>query len=543
MEDHIDKLLAQLGTGWWQILHFLTLSFASGIIVPHSLAGVYVAPRLKYECRLPPDTEERSYFIDNSSIPSCNYFVLYEDGTQNEAPCTEWDFDNSTFTNTVTSEFGLTCQRDYLRATYQSMYMIGVLVGSPINGILADRYGRKTMFTGSSVLYAILAMVSCWLPNIPSLLAFRFLLGTLHTSVLKTGYILAMEIASPKIRSIVGITLFAPWGLGTIAWGGLAYLMRSWRYLLTVGSLPCLVLLPPLLFLDESPRWLLVKGRHAHAFGVLKKAARWNKVTLPIDFNVLKLDERNVEQVPKTRDQATDFDWKTIVKNCAKGILILLRTPRLRLATLVMVLDYFVLGMVFFGISLSGGNLNFDIFSYVALMGLAEVPCFTVLYPIVSHFGRRLPIAICYTVTGVVLLMQPFLPSGNQQLVMFLVLTGKMAISAAFQGCNLYASELFPTEVRTSGVGTSFMLSRVGSAIAPFITDYLGVTYPWAPSVVFGLASASAGLATLRLWETRWISLPDTIPQLESTNFLHLKKNSNKIADDQTYTAESKVLP
>ncbi|XP_064089781.1 organic cation transporter protein-like isoform X2 [Macrobrachium nipponense] len=541
MEDHIDKLLAKLGTGWWQILHFLTLSFASGTLAVHSLAGVYVAPRIKYECRLPPDTKERSYFINNGSIDSCNYFVLYENGTQNEAPCTEWDFDNSTFTNTITSEFGLTCQRDYLRATYQSMYMIGVLVGSPINGILADRYGRKTMFTGSAVLYAILAIVSCWLPGLPLLLVFRFLLGTLHTSVLKTGYILAMEIANPRIRTIVGVTLFAPWSLGTMAWGGLAYLMRSWRSLLTVGSLPCLLLLPPLLFLDESPRWLLVRGKHTHACEVLKKAARWNKVTLPPDFDVMRFDERYAEQVPKTKDQATDLDWKTIIKNCAKGILILLRTPRLRLATLVMVLDYFVLGMVYFGITLSGGNLNFDIFSYMVLIGLAGFPSYTVLYPAVSYFGRRLPIAISYTVTGIVLLIQPFLPSGNQWLVISLVLTGKVAISAAFQGCNLYATELFPTEVRTSGVGTSFMLSRVGSAIAPFITDYLGVIYPWAPSVVFGLASVSAGLATLRLWETRWISLPDTIPQLESTNFLPLKKNTNQITDDQECTAESMV--
>ncbi|XP_068209549.1 organic cation transporter protein-like [Palaemon carinicauda] len=530
MEDHMDKLMAHLGTGWWQILHFLTLSFASGILVPHSLAGVYVAPRIRQECRLPQDTEDRSYFMDNSSITSCFYFVQHQDGNLYEEPCTEWDFDNSTFTNTVTSEFGLTCQRDYLRATYQSMYMIGVLVGSPVNGVLADRYGRKKMFAISAILYAIIANISCWLPNIPSLLVFRFLLGTLHTSVLKTGFILAMEIANPKIRSIIGVTLFASWGLATIAWGGLAYLLRSWRYLLTVGSIPCLILLPPLLYLDESPRWLVVKGKYSQASRILKKAARWNRVSLPSDSDLVELCERNADQgsifVIKTKTPTENLDWKAVVKNHVSGMLVLIRTPRLRLASLVMSLDYFVLGMVFFGLSLGGGNFNFDIFMYVALMGLVDAPSFTLLYPMVSHFGRRLPVAIFYIIAGIVLLIQPFLPLSPQWFIMLLALTGKMAISMAFQGSNLLASELFPTEVRTTGVGTSFMLSRVGSSVAPFITDYLGVMYPWAPSVVFGVAAGTAGLATLTLWETVGISLPDTIAQLESDNFLPQKRHS-----------------
>ncbi|XP_042889424.1 solute carrier family 22 member 6-like, partial [Penaeus japonicus] len=42
-----------------------------------------------------------------------------------------------------------------------------------------------------------------------------------------------------------------------------------------------------------------------------------------------------------------------------------------------------------------------------------------------------------------------------------------------------------------------------------------GSTYPWAPSVVFGVASLIAGLATLALPETLGVALPDTIAHLE----------------------------
>lgn len=37
----------------------------------------------------------------------------------------------------------------------------------------------------------------------------------------------------------------------------------------------------PVSFMDESPRWLIVRGRPEQARRVLEKAARWNKRTLP----------------------------------------------------------------------------------------------------------------------------------------------------------------------------------------------------------------------------------------------------------------------
>lgn len=33
--------------------------------------------------------------------------------------------------------------------------------------------------------------------------------------------------------------------------------------------------------MDESPRWLIVRGRHADALRVIRRASRWNKVELP----------------------------------------------------------------------------------------------------------------------------------------------------------------------------------------------------------------------------------------------------------------------
>ncbi|MPC89153.1 Solute carrier family 22 member 24 [Portunus trituberculatus] len=41
--------------------------------------------------------------------------------------------------NSSVLQFDLVCSSEYLRATYQSLYMFGTLFGAPINGLLSDR--------------------------------------------------------------------------------------------------------------------------------------------------------------------------------------------------------------------------------------------------------------------------------------------------------------------------------------------------------------------------------------------------------------------
>lgn len=56
-------------------------------------------------------------------------------------------------------------------------------------------------------------------------------------------------------------------------------------------------------------------------------------------------------------------------------------------------------------------------------------------------------------------------------MVVILALIGKLVIGAAYALVYLYATEVFPTLLRTYGLGTSSMVGRVGSVTAPFIVD------------------------------------------------------------------------
>ncbi|KAK3869351.1 hypothetical protein Pcinc_025335 [Petrolisthes cinctipes] len=201
-DDDFDTILTQLGTGKWNMVFIIAMGYWYSLLPYHTLAGAFMAPSVDHTCLPPPNTDLSNTYINinnnnTSGNDSCSYLVEVSEGHLEEQPCTQWDFDD-TFTSTVTSEFQLVCGKRYMRATYQSMYMFGMLVGAGFNAFLADRYGRWTMVVISTLLYTFIALGSAWLSTLTAILAARFCLGMMHPTSLQTGYILYVRCSYSK---------------------------------------------------------------------------------------------------------------------------------------------------------------------------------------------------------------------------------------------------------------------------------------------------------------------------------------------------------
>ncbi|XP_050688962.1 organic cation transporter protein-like [Eriocheir sinensis] len=546
--NKFDTLLTKLGTGKWNFFIFFAVSYWIMHLASNTLSGPFVAPAVGHTCRPPAHgyTLATTTFTargqNNTSEDHCHYLVNSTlNGGFDEVPCDAWTYDNTTYTTTLTSQFNLVCSSEYLRAAYQSLYMFGTLFGAPINGILADRFGRKTTLTLGVLLFFSLAVGICRLSTLASVLAFRFILGLLHPVVLQTGYILALEVCEPRHRSVVGIVVCCPWALGTMAWGGVAYLIRDWRWLQLAVNIPGLFLFPALWFLDESPRWLIVNGHFERAKEVLERAAKWNKKTLPPQEELehlmvaIQREARVGQQAPEDRDRS---GYGKKAWNWMLRLFVLFRTPRLRLVTLVLSLQFFLVALIFYGMSLNAVNYSADPFLYMTLSGLVEVPGYTLMAPLIARLGRKRPTIVLYSISGVVIVAVAFIPPGHRWVVMTLALTGRMCISAAFQLLYLYSVELLPTEVRLQALGFNTIASRLGSMISPFVTELLGPVYPLAPSLVFGIGAFAAALSTLPLWETLGHILPDTITDLEEGRCRPLSAREAEDEDEEMEMAK-----
>ena len=96
-----------------------------------------------------------------------------------------------------------------------------------------------------------------------------------------------------------------------------------------------------------------------------------------------------------------------------------------------------------------------------------------------------------------------------------IAMMGKFLISMTFAIAYLYTAELFPTKVRNLAVGMASTFARIGSISAPYIVDILGSVHAGIPVVIFGVASASAGLFALMLPETLNKRLPESVAEVE----------------------------
>ncbi|XP_045137877.1 organic cation transporter protein-like isoform X1 [Portunus trituberculatus] len=478
-------------------------------LLPHLvLFGVYLAPAINYTC-LPPEENESVITV---SEDSCSYTRMTEAGAEVKEACTEWDFDTSVFTSTLTSEFFLVCDKSNLRAAFQSIYMLGTFFCPLIGGYLADRFGRKVVMVVTQILITLFSVIIIFIKNFFVILAIRFLLGS---CIMHTFFVYALEVCEAKHRGTMGILMGLPWALGTMVFGVVAYFIRSWRWLQLAVSLPNVLLFPALYFMDESPRWLIVRGRHDQAVQVLRKAALWNRVTLQPEADLCAL--MNEVQEESATCSSTPANTDTNTKKFRLTWPKLLSTRAIQVITAVVCIDFFVVAFVFDGLNYSGDIYSADPFLYIILNGLVEVPSYTLTVPIVGRWGRRIPTVVSYILSGVIIFMVAFIPPDLPALILTLALAGKVCISGAYQIIYLYSSELFPTEVRMQGMGAASVFAQLASTIVPFIISVLGSALPWLPSLIFGVAGVVAGVFTVTLRETKDKPLPDTIADLSGT--------------------------
>ncbi|ROT65471.1 hypothetical protein C7M84_016550 [Penaeus vannamei] len=128
-----DELLILLGTGRWNLVTFFAAGYWMIQVPCQSVGGAFLTPEVDHSCRLPPEA------TNVSEVSQCKYNVTTSVGSFEERPCLQWDFDNTTYTNTLTSEFQLVCEYRFLRPAFKSLYFFGAFVGAPLNGWLSDK--------------------------------------------------------------------------------------------------------------------------------------------------------------------------------------------------------------------------------------------------------------------------------------------------------------------------------------------------------------------------------------------------------------------
>lgn len=149
------------------------------------------------------------------------------------------------------------------------------LVASPVSGLLADAFGRKRVILVADVLFVLGALWQAVTSQVWGMTVGRSVVGLAvgSASFVVPLYIGELAPASWRGRLVTIVALFITGGqVAAYVIGWLFSRMHGgWRWMVGLGAVPAIVQVVMLVWMPETPRWLIKHGKEEVAKRVLRK--------------------------------------------------------------------------------------------------------------------------------------------------------------------------------------------------------------------------------------------------------------------------------
>ncbi|KAJ6645244.1 Solute carrier family 22 member 8, partial [Pseudolycoriella hygida] len=329
-ETNFDEVLDEIGEfGKYQQTNFLLLSLPVIFAAANSLSYVFTAGVPNYRCRVPecdnfePTFDEAwvHYAVPGSTVngifqpEQCLKFAIETAANltspPNECPaewfgdqrvsCDEWVFDPKE--RTIVNDWKITCSENLWRlALIGTLHFAGIVVGSGVFGILADKFGRRLIFIFCILFMSITGIGQALSKDYITFSVFAFLNAFGTSGVYPLAFIIGVEMVGARKREMSGIVLNYFYAVGEALVGLIAWLCGDWVIVQYAVSAPPLLFALYYWIIPESIRWLLARGETVKAAKIIKKAAKVNGIKL--SDNLIK----NFSLQPLTTDNDTCKD-------------------------------------------------------------------------------------------------------------------------------------------------------------------------------------------------------------------------------------------
>jgi MFS transporter, putative metabolite transport protein len=369
--------------------------------------------------------------------------------------------------------------------------LAGLFAGALLTGPVADRVGRRRIFACNMIIAAALSAAQFLVESGTQLLLLRLAIGFLLGTDYVVSKTLLTEFVPRRNRGRILSLLSVAWASGyACAYAVGFFLTRlgpgSWRWMLLASAVPCLLIAPLRLTIPESPMWLANHGQ----------AERAARVVLTRLGRAIRPPARRAARVVRT-DR-----WRQLL------------SPPWRVRTLVactffvcQVIPYFAVGtfvtQVMAALHLNGGYVGGLVYNIALIAGaIAGIL-------VVDRLPRRRFLVGSFVAAALAMLILSAVPNlpAAVMIVLFAIFAG--VISAASNLVYVYIPELFPTDLRASGIGLAVAASRIGSAASTFVLPIIVAAYGARTALGACFAVLAVGAMVCQRWapETRHLSL------------------------------------
>jgi MFS family permease len=378
-----------------------------------------------------------------------------------------------------------------------SVWLIGIMIGALLFGYLADRFGRRQLFILTLLLYSTFTVVSSLAPGYYTFLAFRFLTASGVGAEYSAVSAAIAELIPARYRGRAAATVMNFWPLGAILAGlvTLAFISWlpssvAWRFAFALGAVIALFTIWARKALPESPRWLARRGRGEEAAGVSSRIAADHR-RFARDRSAARPEApRMAGFLRQLRALARRYPGR-LALGClldfseAAGyyglftLLPLVVLPHVRIAD-SQVPWFFIIG-----------NVGAMIGGLIAAIGL-------------DRLGRKGTVLGFYGLAALSMLCMGWATlGGSASGVMLAFVIANLCATGSWIAAYPTFSELFPTDMRATGIGFSVAFGRIGAAIAPPLL--VGVAQHFSIMAAFAAIAAFWSLGALAMvpWSLR----------------------------------------
>ena len=331
-----------------------------------------------------------------------------------------------------------------------SLFATGL--GGIIFGALGDKYGRKRVLEWTIIVYSIGTLLCAFSWNFYSLVLFRFITGMGVGGEWATGQTYINETFPDELRAKFGAFMQSGAPVGVILAsivGGLVTPIIGWRATFLVSVIPALTVIYIRRYLKESDVWTENKDQYVNKSIFQEFKQLFTKEYRKIFLISLVLCIFGMSAYWYT------YSWLPTYLTKERGLAAIGTT---------------------FGIVLiqCGDFTGYTTFGFVAEK-LGRRPAFTI-YSFIMALGIAM-ITLCWNQIQQI----------PDLIFVFMFLTGFG--TGFFGGFGALFSELFPTKIRNTAVGTVFNLARGAQFITPVIitlvATYFDLSYGIAIAAIF----------------------------------------------------------
>ncbi|CAF2958575.1 unnamed protein product [Rotaria sp. Silwood2] len=524
----IDQLLNDAGSfGLYQKIQFFLVGLLAVLPAMTAFNYVFIAATPDHRCQLPLTNFTDTFQIQSNEHENyINQYIplstkdrkcyLYDRNSKNEnlISCSKWVFDNTFYNTTISTEWNLVCDRLHLKGITQNAYIIGTS-GSFLTGIMSDKLGRRTtMYLLILILVIVLnatqMMMHSKLSNDKKLIIFtisRFLTGIAQTTYSIT-LVLLLEMTSATKRVLASNILSYFYTLGELFIMIIYYFTRDWSLTMWILTIYVMPFLCYYWCIPESARWLVSTGHLLQARKVLHRIAYVNRRTLANSEKKLYDDlQRDARKRPKR------YSYIHV-------LISLIKSPVMRQRCLIVFYIMMTNLMVYLGIGMGITTLTNDRPYEIFLFSIfAELFGLCLCHFCATKFDRKIPLIIFFTLCSLSILTIPITHKNYPLISLSSALCAKLFISASQALSWIYTSETYPTVIRSTGVGLTVSIARLGGVWAPQISLLSQSVWFPLPYIIFSICSFIAAFFAIFLPETRTkLALPETIKQAEKAD-------------------------